>query len=126
MPTKIRIIHACDFLQVTSEGDLDFEASKKLLMKIGAAISPQDDYHILVDTRKAHSVLLPGHLWELARIISTCGETFRIKTAMLCPDERFERAQFFELCAHNRGYQVHAFTAYEQAIEWLCDSTEIS
>ena len=126
MTAKIRIIHAHDFLKATPEGKLDFEESKRILLKIASVVVPQDDYELIIDTRKAHSVMSPTDLWHLAKEISTFGEKFRRKTAVICPRERFDQAKFFELCSYNRGYQINAFTSYEDAIDWLCSSTEVS
>lgn len=125
MTAKIKIIHAQDFLKATPEGELDFEESKRILLEIAAVVVPQDDYDLIIDTRKAHSVMSPTNLWHLAKEISTFGEKFRRKTAVICPRERFDQAKFFELCSHNRGYQIHAFTSYEDAIDWLCSTTEV-
>jgi len=125
MTAKIKIIHAQDFLKATPEGELDFEESKRILLEIASVVS-QDDYELIIDTRKAHSVMSPNDLWQLAKEISTFGEKFRRKTAVICPSERFDQAKFFELCSHNRGYQIHAFTSYEDAIDWLCSTTEVA
>jgi hypothetical protein len=35
--------------------------------------------------------------------------------------EQFDYAGFFALCAQNRGFQVSAFTSFEDAIEWLIE-----
>jgi len=125
MPAKIKIIHAQDFLKVTPAGELDFEESKRILMEIASVVVPQDDYDLIIDTRKAHSVLSPLNLWQLAKEISKFGEKFRRKTAVICPRERFDRAKFLELCSFNRGYEIHAFMVYEDAIDWLCSSAEV-
>ena len=126
MPTKIKIIHAHDFIKVTPDGVLDFEESEKLIKEIASLITPEDDYMILLDTRTVHSILLPIQLWYLTLEISKSGEQFRKKTAVVCPRERFEQAKFLELCAENRGLHVQAFTSYEHAIDWLCFSTKAS
>jgi hypothetical protein len=44
---------------------------------------------------------------------------FSGKTAVLCPMERFDRARFFALLADSRGFDIEAFTSYEEAITWL-------
>ena len=126
MPAKIRIIHAQDFLKATPEGKLDLEESTRILLEIAAMIVPQDDYDLIIDTRKAHSVMSPTDMLLLVQEVSTFGEKFRKKTAVICPRERFDHARFLELCASNRGYEIHAFTAYEEAIDWLYSSTEVS
>jgi hypothetical protein len=45
--------------------------------------------------------------------------TFAGRTAILCPNERFDHASFFALCAGNKGVDMQAFTSYEEAITWL-------
>ncbi|MGD0399246.1 MAG: hypothetical protein ABSC04_10080 [Syntrophobacteraceae bacterium] len=120
MATNIRIIHARDFIRVAPEGDFDLEESRKLLMEIASATAGLVDYEIIIDTRKAEIEMSPTDLWYLAAELSKLREAFfRRKTAVLCPLEEFDRAEFFELCAKNRGFQVKAFTSFEDAIEWL-------
>jgi hypothetical protein len=119
MATTIRIIHAHDFIKVTPDGQLDFENSKKLLIDIASATTSLDDYEIILDTRKAQTGLSITDLWSLAFELGNLRKTFSGKVAILCPLERFDYAGFFALCAQNRGFQVSAFTSYEDAIEWL-------
>ena len=122
MPANIRIIHAHDFIKATPEGRLDLEESKKLLIAIATAAAPLVDYHIILDTRKAQSEMSVSDLWDLAAELSKSFHqaVSRIpKTAVLCPRERFDQAEFFALCAQNRGYEISAFTSFEDALEWL-------
>ena len=122
MPATIRIIHAHEFIRANAEGQLNLEETKNLLVEIAAATAPLADYDILLDTRKAQSRLREADLWFLAAELSN---HFRkafsrtIKTAVLCPVERFDHAEFFALCASNRGFHVSAFTSFEDAYEWL-------
>ena len=119
MPTNIRIIQARDFIKATPEGHLDLEGSKKLLMEIASVSAPSADHEILLDTRKARLEMSASALWHLAAELSNLRKAFSGKTAVLCPLERFDTAEFFALCAQNRGLQVRAFTSFEDAIEWL-------
>lgn len=120
MSTDIRIIHAHDFIKAVPEGQLDLEKSKKLLMEIASASTPLADYEIILDTRKAQTELSITDLWYLAAELSKLREAFfPKKTAVLCPLEKFDHAGFFALCSKNRGFQVMAFTSFEDAIEWL-------
>lgn len=119
MSTSIKIIHANDFIKATAEGRLDLELSKKLLLEIVSTSPPLGDYHIILDTRKAKSEMSVTDLWYLAAELSGLRKSFSPKTAVLCPRERFDYAEFFALCAENRGFQVSAFTSFEDAIEWL-------
>jgi hypothetical protein len=45
---------------------------------------------------------------------------------VLCPAARFDRARFFSLLADSKGFDVEAFTSYEEAIEWLSANREAS
>ena len=122
MPANIRVIHAHDFIKATPEGKLDLEESKKLLMEIASVSAPLVDYDIVLDTRKAQSEMSVTDLWYLAAELSdNFRKTFSrpLKTAVLCPLERFDQAGFFALCAQNRGFQVGAFTSFADAYEWL-------
>lgn len=119
MPTDIKIIHAQDFIRATPEGEFDFEKSKKLLMEITSATAHLVDYEIIIDTRKAQLQMSPIGLWHLAAELANLRKVFARKTAVLCPLEQFDYAEFFALCAQNRGSRVSAFTSFEDAIEWL-------
>jgi hypothetical protein len=122
MPATIRIIHAHDFIKANSNGQLDLEASKQLLTELASAVAALVDYGVLLDTRKSHSELSVTDLWYLvAELSNHFREAFSrsYKTAVLCPLERFDHAEFFALCAKNRGFNVRAFTSVEDAHEWL-------
>ena len=125
MPANIRIIHAHDFIKADPEGKLDLKESKKLLMEVAAVAAPLLDYDIVLDTRKMQSEMSITDLWYLAAEISN---NFRkafsrsLKTAVLCPTDRFDHAGFFALCAQNRGLQISAFTSFADAYEWLIEN----
>jgi len=119
MSTNIRIIHSQDFIKATPEGQLDLERTKKLLMEIASVATPLFDYKIILDTRKAHTEMSVADLWYLASELGNLRKGFYRKTAVLCPVEEFDQAGFFALCAQNRGFQIMAFTSFEDAIEWL-------
>ena len=119
MPRDIRIIHAHEFIKATPEGQLDLEATKKVLLQIAAASAPADDYDVVLDTRKAQSEMSAGDLWDLAAELHKSREAFSRKTAVLVPLDRLDYAAFFSLCAQERGFDVSAFTSYGDAMTWL-------
>ncbi len=119
MSTNIRIIHAHDFVRATPEGMLDLKLSKKLLIELASATASLVDYDIILDTRKTQVVMSVTDLWYLASELSNFGKAFSRKTAVLCPLKDFDHAEFFALCAQNRGFLVSAFTDFEHAIDWL-------
>lgn len=123
MPANIRIIHAHDFMKATPEGWLDRKQSMKLLVDIASVAPELPNFHVILDTRKAQSGLTEIDLWFLASELS---DKFRDvstspRLAVLCPVERFNHAEFFALCANNRGFNISAFTSFEDAYEWIIE-----
>jgi hypothetical protein len=70
MPTQLRIIHATDFLIATPQGQVDFENSKRILLKLAAATNGDGSHEILLDVRKANTAFSATDLWRLAREVS--------------------------------------------------------
>jgi len=66
-------------------------------------------------------------IWYLAEALDKNRTLFHEKIAVLIgPNQNFDNAKFFELCATNRGLEVGAFLSYEEAIDWLFPSSEVS
>jgi hypothetical protein len=119
MPRSIRILHARDFICAKPDGVIDLEESEQVLREVVGASKSLEDFDILVDTRDASSTLSAGDLWYLAERLARYPKTFAGKTAILCPNERFDHARFFALCAENKDIDMRAFTSYEDAMKWL-------
>ena len=117
MPSHIKIIHAHEFIVATPEGNLDLEASRKLLGEIVASTPFKCD--VLVDTRKARSEMTGSELWHLVAGLNSTNVVSSRKTAVLCPPERLDHAEILAHCAQDRGFYVRAFTSFENAYEWL-------
>jgi hypothetical protein len=125
MPTKIKIVSACDFLQVTPEGTIDMATSRRLIIDIAKTEHPPADYELLVDFRDTQCTLSLIEVCQLAGELCLQGDTFRRKVALLVlPGFNFDRASFFETCSHNRGFSVNAFTDYEGAMRWMLSVDE--
>ena len=124
---KLKIIPARDFVKITSKGELDLESSKKRLTKIASVISPLalTDSETLIDTREARSQMTATDIWQLASEFAEHRMTFRNKIAILIPQNGFDRAKFFDLCAQNRGFEFGTFTDFEDAINWLTSFTDL-
>ena len=103
---------------------LNLEASEQLLLDIARAAEGLDHAEILIDTRQAEGQLGAADLWFLADRLARHRHVFSGKTAVLCPAERFDRARFFALLADSKGFDVEAFTSYEEAMAWLCADQE--
>ncbi len=114
----IRIIHASDFLQTTVEGSLDFEGSRAILLDIAGSA---DGYDLLLDIREMKGEQLSyADVYRLVGILETHPESFRGKVALLDRfDAQFEKTQFFEASATEKGFRVRAFLDFEEAVRWL-------
>ena len=119
MPTDVKVIHATDFIRATPEGPAHLEHAEKLLGEIAQAGAGLENFEILVDTRRVSGSLSATDLWTLAEKLVKFRPSFARKTAILCPLEKFDHSRFFALCAENRGFNIRAFTSYEEAMEWL-------
>ncbi len=109
-------------MKATPEGLLDLKESKELLIEVASASASLSDYQVILDTRQAQPGMSVTDLWYLAAELSN---TFRKasprspKVAVLCPLAQFDHAEFFAICAQNRGFHVCAFTSFENAYEWM-------
>jgi len=127
MNLNVRVIRSQDFLKATPSGELDLEASKQLLLALAMKNSASDQYDILVDARHATSRLSLTDVAELVDVMIENRDSFRSQLAILTrPESTLEIAKFMELYAGNRGFQVAAFKDFEEAINWLMNSTELT
>ena len=126
MPANVKVIQAHEFVRARPGGVLNLEASEQLLLDIAKAAEGLSRIEILVDTRHAEGQLGAADLWFLADRLGRHRHAFSGKTAVLCPAERFDRARFFALLADSKGFDVEAFTSYEEAVEWLSADREAS
>lgn len=126
MATKIKIITAGDFLEVTPDGVLNIATSRQLLVAIARAEHSPVDYELLIDFRATQCNLSIGELYQLARELCQHSDTFRLKVALLVfPGVDFDHAVFFETCSRNRGVLVNAFTDYDKAVLWILSSEDL-
>ena len=47
------------------------------------------------------------------------------RISLLVKPDDFDRGDFLQICAQNRGVQLSAFTEYENAMNWLTTENEI-
>ena len=119
MPFNVKVIRATDFIRAQPTGEINLALGMRLLREIADAGAGLEDHQVLVDIRHIEGSMTPADLWTLAGELASYRRSLGARTAILCPLERFDNARFFTLCAENQGVNVHAFTSYEQAMEWL-------
>jgi hypothetical protein len=108
------------FIKATATGDLDLEESKRALKLLleDPAVSHMCD--ILIDLRAAECELTVAEIFGIVQFLVENRLSFLGKMAVLVPGQReFNKAKFMELCAENRGIQVHAFDQVCEAKAWL-------
>jgi hypothetical protein len=127
MDLNLRIIHAKDFLNVTPTGEVELNKSKQSLLDLASLNAAPRQYDILIDTRQKTGYLTLADIAELVEIMVEHRDSFRSKLAVLArPGLGLDHAKFMELYATNRGFQVAAFSEFEDAINWLTSSTELT
>ena len=123
MKTNYKIIEAKEFLKAKPTGEVDLEYAKEVLTQIALMATPPADYEILLDVREAYGNMNYADAYRLIAVLAQHRESFRNKIAILArDDEQFDRAQFMKLCAKYRGFEVGAFTSFEETINWLHSS----
>jgi hypothetical protein len=127
MDLNIRVIHARDFLKTTPTFEVDLETSKQFFLELARENAAPRQYDLLIDVRRTTGRLSLPEIAELVKVIIEHRDSFRSKIAILTtPGIKFENAQFGALYANNRGFQVAAFTDFEETMNWLMASEELS
>jgi hypothetical protein len=121
MAANVKVIRARDFVRAQPDGHANLEQAEQLLKDIALAGEGLEAFDILVDTREVSGSLSATELWRLAERLVRFRKTFAHRTAILCPIEKFDHTRFFALCAENHGFNIQAFSSYEEAMEWLLD-----
>lgn len=127
MDLNIRVIHSQDFLKVTATGKVDLEVSKQTVLKLASENSAPRQYDILIDLRQRTGRPSLTDIAEVVNVMIEHRDSFRSKLAILThPGPGFDDAKFMELYAGNRGFRVGAFKDFEEAINWLMTSNELT
>jgi hypothetical protein len=125
MDLNIRIISAHDFLKTTPTFQVDLETSKQFFLKLAWENAAPRQYDLLIDVRRTTGHLSLPDVIEVVKVVIEHPDSFQSKIAILtAPGVKLENAQFAALYANNRGFQMAAFTDFEETINWLMTSSE--
>ena len=124
MPYDLHVVRTQDFLRCNSEGAFDYAATKAGMTAIAQAALARGVQSVLLDVRDAQSSLKMVDMYELARTFEETGFTQTHRLAILHRYRAGERAEFFALCAQQRGWNVQAFESFEEAFAWLAHEDE--
>ena len=78
----------------------------------------------LLDVRGVETTLTITDLFVLAATFGDLGFQRGQRLAVVHRISTAERAEFFALCANNRGWTVGSFDNFEEAFNWLNDADE--
>ena len=119
MTVDIRVVRANDFIRTTPRGDLNLEASCKVIQDLSTVLKYTNHFHVLIDVRDTTVNLSMSELFFLGNAVASSPRLVQSKTAVLGNIGQPEKDQFFELVARNRGANLKAFTSFEEAVNWL-------
>ena len=75
---------------------------------------------LLIDLRDAEGALSYRDVYQMVQVLIENAESFTRRVALLEDyTERFEKAQFFQAYANERGFAVRAFISEPAAVAWL-------
>ena len=123
---RFRLVHATDLIELTVTGTLDVERSRDLLLRLAEA-NAETGLDLLLDLRPADDAGITFRdVYALVEILRDHPDAFRGRLALLDTDRPgFEKVQFFQASATERGFQVRAFLDFEAAVRWLQRSSTL-
>ena len=121
MLLSVEIISAKDFLKTSARGELDLMKSKKLLATIVEKARKYKDHHLMIDIRGTTSPHMGTiELYNIVIEMEKYKDILKNKIVVIDDDdENFNKMEFVEMCAKNRGFKINVVTSYEEAVEWL-------
>jgi hypothetical protein len=123
----IKVYQTKDFIRKTAQGRIDLAGSLEAVQELAKAANYFKGHSILMDLRDTEVDGDRSDALRVAAAFATHFKSFRNKIAVIIPDtaERMAKAEFMRTCMHLQGFQWEFFMAYEDAIDWLSDITEL-
>ena len=119
MPYRIHVVKTNDFIKLDGQGHLDVNKSHDVLARLAKSCVEQGVNCALLDVRDVTSSLKLTELLTLAKAFPEMGFRDKHRLAVLHRYGGGERAELFAMFASDRGWNVHAFDDYEEAIAWF-------
>ena len=120
MAILVKIIRSVDYLDISDDGTINFEVSRKNLSDMSGPNHTAVGYEILLDFRRTQWILSTDEIYYLVKVFLDDPGTFRDKIALLLlPGVNFDSEYFKELCALDKVKTIRTFTNYEDAIQWF-------
>jgi len=127
MPVDLQVILASEFVRLDASEHLDFEASKKVLQAMAQACLKRGVVRAMVDIRAIPAPPKPAFTpSQLAALVGTFWEAGfgrGQRLAVLYQEDPHGGARTFAFIGRMYGWQVRAFSEFEQAFHWLSEET---
>jgi hypothetical protein len=121
MPIELEIIRAAEFVRMGTQGQFDLAASCAVAAKLAAACKRRGIDRALVDVRNSIANLNPTELAALVNVFRDIGFSRHQRIAILHAEERSHRPRMFAFISRMKGWEVEAFTKFEDAMCWLSE-----
>lgn len=119
MSIAYKIITVKDFTETTATGELDLQASYRIVARLTDALQSAGDVNILIDVRGAYSEISVVEITQVLEEMLQLLAGFRNKIAIVHSNRRPEDAQQAKQLLRMVGLEVDMFNDYQNAIEWL-------
>ena len=129
MHSEVKIYKIKDIIRVNKDGKLDLDRTIRIVHELAAAAAFHADHNVLIDLRD--TIIDTHRLDDLFEVVLEMGRFksfFKNKLASVIPNdkERISIARKFKACMDLKQFQFQFFTAFEDAIEWLSDTTQLN
>lgn len=127
MPYQLCIVRAGEFIKCGPRSTLDFPETKRVLTALADAQARRGVDRAILDLRKAtvDPPLSYTQLYELARAFQQAGFGQKQRLALLVPPNKYDKAEFFAICASSPTWNCYPFDTFEEAMEWLTETIEL-
>ena len=127
MPYELHVIKAGDFIRCGAEGTIDFETSRQVLKAFADQIVARGADKAILDIRNVRGdpPATFTQLYHLAKVFKDAGFGAGHRLAVIVSPDRYDKAEFFAICAGGRGWHAWAFEEFEDAFEWLTEEEPI-
>src|SRR5262245_32806855 len=126
MPLELQVIRANEFVCLDAHEHLDFAASKQALQELAGACRKRGLDRALLDLRAMpvpeKPLFTPAQLAALMDTFREAGFGRQQRLAVLYRSDPHGGARLFAFIGRIRGWQVRAFTEFEEALHWLSDA----
>jgi hypothetical protein len=128
MPYQLSVVHAGEFVRCGTHGSIHLDESRRILLSLAGALVARGVDKAILDLRQStiDPPLTYTQLYELAGAFHQAGFGPRHRLALIVPPDRYSKAHFFTICASDGGWNCLPFCTFEESLEWLAETTELS